>query len=135
MTIRKRSKKKSGQERECLGKRRQRITDLYQREMEEWKEMIVKSQEITPEERMEQIREKAYRLKAKREHDRGVYVKQCYDRQWRDASDEVRTLDSKARLDKLMYDRKHVVTNKESKLKESREDAKQREEWNKKKKK
>ena len=55
------------------------------------------------EERMEQIREKAYYLKTKREAERQEYVKKCCDRQWRDACDEARTLGSKARLYKLMH--------------------------------
>ena len=116
---------------EQIDARRAKLMKLYDDDMNQWKNIVVKSQYMSTEEQMEQIREKAYRLKAKREAERQEYVKKCCDRQWRDACDEARTLDSKARLDKLMHDRKHSVVNKEAK-KESREDAKTREEWNRK---
>ena len=44
----------------------------------------LKLQYMCTEERMEQIREKVYHLKAKREAERQEYVKKCCDRQWRD---------------------------------------------------
>lgn len=115
---------------ETLKVRREELKGLYESEMTQWREQVALSLHVSPEERMEQIRTKAYQLKEKRELERQSYVKQCYDRQWRDACDEARTLDSKAKLDKLMYDRKHALASKQSKF--SEEDIKQRREYKKK---
>jgi hypothetical protein len=42
------------------------------------------------------VREKAYKLKENREREKESYLEDCYDRQWRDACDDARTLDSAA---------------------------------------
>ena len=40
--------------------------------------------------------DKAYKLKQDREREKEKYIDDCYDRQWRDACDDARTLDSAA---------------------------------------
>jgi len=112
-----------------INKRHQKIKDLYEEEISKWRALVVESQYVSTETRIDQLRQKAYHLRAKRENERKEYVKACFDRQWRDACDEARSLDSKARLEKLVYDRSHAVVCKETKLKEMREDAKKSEEF------
>eukprot|EP00903_Cladosiphon_okamuranus_P014745 g13663.t1 len=80
---------------EALLARRHRVADLYNREMEGWEYEILNSAE-TIEQRKARILEKATKLRDARENSRRNYVQECYDRQWRDACDDARTLDSKA---------------------------------------
>mmetsp|Transcript_15781 Transcript_15781/g.23440 ORF Transcript_15781/g.23440 Transcript_15781/m.23440 type:complete len:479 (+) Transcript_15781:278-1714(+) len=126
-----RANKLTDNDEKILSNRRNKICQLYQREMAEWKEMVVESQEISMEGHMEQIREKAFRLKAKREAERRSFVKECYERQWRDGCDEARILDSRAIMDKLMRDRNDAVACKESRTKESQMDSTETAEWKK----
>ena len=64
--------------------------------MSHWKETLKSSLEVTPEERMERIRTRAYDLNAKREAERKEFVEECNERQWRDACGDLRAFDSKA---------------------------------------
>ncbi len=52
--------------------------------------------DATLEERKAALKARAYALKARNEAARQAYVQTCYDRQWRDACDDVRLLDGKA---------------------------------------
>mmetsp|Transcript_2981 Transcript_2981/g.4283 ORF Transcript_2981/g.4283 Transcript_2981/m.4283 type:complete len:476 (-) Transcript_2981:1321-2748(-) len=106
---RNRSKEEKELKQQLLEHRRSKLQALYQSELESWRQAIALNKNETPEERIERIREKAYRLKEQRERERQQYVAECYERQWRDACDDARTIDSKAQLEKLMIDRKNTV--------------------------
>ncbi len=67
---------------------------------------------VTQEERMEQIRARAYELKERREKERQAFVKECYERQWMESCDDLRALNSKAMLDRLTKDRELIIKNK-----------------------
>ncbi|KAL7515314.1 hypothetical protein ACHAXN_012779 [Cyclotella atomus] len=97
-----------------LKKRQQELKTLYGVEMDRWKTEVRDKLEVTTEQRMEQIRERAYALKAKREAERQEFVKECYQRQWRDANDDLRAIDSKATLDRLAQDRKLMLESKKA---------------------
>eukprot|EP00804_Cyclotella_cryptica_P023472 CCRYP_012132-RA/>CCRYP_012132-RA protein AED:0.30 eAED:0.30 QI:0/-1/0/1/-1/1/1/0/464 len=97
---------------EQLHRRQQDIQSLYTGEMHEWTSSLKEKLEVTPEQRMEQLRERAYALKAKREAERQEFVKECYRRQWRDSCDDLRAIDSKATLDRLTEDRKLIMKTK-----------------------
>jgi len=100
------------QDEEHLHKRKQELQSLYNGEMSKWKDTLQSSLEVTPEERMERIRTRAYELKAKREAERKEFVKESYERHWRDNCDDLRAIDSKATLDRIMIDRELMIQNK-----------------------
>mmetsp|Transcript_7779 Transcript_7779/g.13995 ORF Transcript_7779/g.13995 Transcript_7779/m.13995 type:complete len:472 (+) Transcript_7779:388-1803(+) len=100
------------QEEEELHQRKQELQSLYNDEMSQWKTTLQSSLEVTQEERMERIRTRAYKLKATREAERQNIVKECYERQWRDACDDLRAIDSKATLDRIMIDREMMIKSK-----------------------
>lgn len=77
-----------------LHERKQELADLYNFEMEDWKRMVLGKVE-TQEDRKQRIKERAYALKEARETKRQEFVQSCYNKQWRDACDDARTLDSK----------------------------------------
>jgi hypothetical protein len=70
-------------------------------------------------------------LKDRREGERKQFVSEMYSKQWRDANDDARTLDSQAIMDKLLRDRKAAVNYKEGdgKKKEEEEAKRQAEIW------
>lgn len=105
--------KEDGEE---LRRRQQELQQLYGGEMDRWKSELKEKLEVTQEQKMEQIRERAYALKAKREAERQEFVKECYERQWRDACDDLRAIDSKATLDRLAEDRKIMLEVKKAML-------------------
>ena len=92
-----------------LQQRKNELQSLYGGEMSHWKETLKSSLEVTPEERMERIRTRAYDLNAKREAERKEFVEECYERQWRDACDDLRAFDSKATLDRIVKDRESMI--------------------------
>ncbi len=100
------------QDEDELNKRQNELQSLYNREMSEWKDTLQRSLEVSQEEKIEQIRKRAYELKARRESERQKFVKECYERRWREACDDLRALDSKATLDRLMKDRKAMIQKK-----------------------
>ena len=55
------------QEQEDVTKRKQELQLLYNGEMQQWKQTLQSSLEVSQEEKMEQIRRRAYQLKDKRE--------------------------------------------------------------------
>ena len=61
--------------------------------MNNWREEVLSKVE-TVEERKARIMERAYKLRDARESARGKYVEECYNRRWREACDDARTLDS-----------------------------------------
>lgn len=103
---------------ETLLARRHAVADLYNREMEQWEHEILHSAE-TIEQRKQRILEKATKLKNAREGGRQKYVQECYDRQWRDACDDARTLDSKANTDWVTAQRWEQIAVKEAREKEN----------------
>ncbi|KAL3788845.1 hypothetical protein ACHAW5_009202 [Stephanodiscus triporus] len=100
------------QEQDELEKRKREMQSLRDGEMNGWKKTLQTSLEVTQEERMEQIRERAYELKAQREADRQAFVGECYERQWVDECDELRAIDSKATLDRMRKDQDAMIKNK-----------------------
>eukprot|EP00904_Undaria_pinnatifida_P013443 jgi/Undpi1/9229/HiC_scaffold_26.g11687.m1 len=119
-----RLKNLQGADAEELLARRHRVADLYNREMEQWEREILNSAE-TAEERKLRILDKANKLKNAREGARLKYVQECYDRQWRDACDDARTLDSKANTEWVTAQRweqvaERVATEKASGLENAR---------------
>jgi hypothetical protein len=107
---------------EELRERQADLASLYNGEMNEWKKDLRQKLEVTPQQRMEQIRSRAYALKAQREAERQEFVKECYQRQWREACDDLRAIDSKATLDRLAEDRKLMMLTKEAMEKNKVED-------------
>ena len=99
-----------------LKKRQENLQKLYGAEMDQWKSELKEKLEVTQEQRMEQIRERAYALKSKREAERQQFVKDCYQRQWRDSCDDLRAIDSKATLDRLAEDRKFMLEAKKASM-------------------
>eukprot|EP00520_Triparma_pacifica_P007033 CAMPEP_0118653246 /NCGR_PEP_ID=MMETSP0785-20121206/11733_1 /TAXON_ID=91992 /ORGANISM="Bolidomonas pacifica, Strain CCMP 1866" /LENGTH=473 /DNA_ID=CAMNT_0006545785 /DNA_START=265 /DNA_END=1684 /DNA_ORIENTATION=+ len=126
-----RAKQLSDQAADDLEERRLMLKQLYGKEMEEWNTLA--NQAETLEERKERIRARAHMLKARREEERKAFVSACYAKQWRDANDDARTLDSQAIMDKLLRDRKAAVNYKEGdgKIKEQEEAKRQAEIWKK----
>lgn len=94
---------------ENIEKRRQKMQELYEHERVTWQQEIEKRSEIPFEQKVKDIRERAYRLKDKREKENEAFVKECYDRQWREGCDEIRALNAKAITEKLIYDRMHAL--------------------------
>ena len=58
------------QEEEELLRRKQELQTIYNDEMSQWKETLRSSLEVSQEQRMEQIRSRAYELKCSREAER-----------------------------------------------------------------
>ncbi|KAL7547374.1 hypothetical protein ACHAWF_015266 [Thalassiosira exigua] len=104
---------------EELCRRKDELGSLFDGEMSKWAGTLKSSLEVTPEQRMEQIRKRAYELKEKREAERKEFVNECYIRQWRDACDDLRVFDSKATLDRIVKDRQSMIEN--NKLDEARQ--------------
>jgi len=99
---------------EDLVTRRGKLKDLYEGEKEQWEQELKRSTEVPLEQKINAIRERANELQLKRQHENEAFVADCFHRQWSEGSDEVRSLKSKALMDKLMYDRKHTIRKKES---------------------
>lgn len=88
--------------------RRRRLADLYNQEMMYWKNEVMTKVESV-EERKQRIMEKAYKLRDRREAERQKYIEECYDRQWREAVDDARTLDSQAMSKWVGDERKRMI--------------------------
>ena len=93
-----------------LKERQKAMADLYAAEMKEWKCQVQEKNTVTTEQRMEEIREKALRLRDAREKDRRQYIEQCYERQWRASSEEARKAESQAILARLLKEREKEET-------------------------
>jgi hypothetical protein len=100
------------QEQDELEKRKREVQSVREGEMNGWKKTLQTSLEVTQEERMEKIRERAYELKAQREADRQAFVGESYERQWVDECDELRAFDSKVTLDRVRRDQEAMIKNK-----------------------
>jgi len=127
-----RAKKLAEEEADDLSDRREALKALYKQEMADWKVMLANQAE-TLEERKERIRARAHLLKDQREAERQRFVKEMYDKQWRAACDDARTLDSNAVVEKLVRDRKAAVNYREGdgKVKAAEEAAHQAALWKK----
>ena len=76
--------------------------------------------------------ERAYALRDERERARQEHVKSSLDRQWRDACDDARTLDSEALLTLVSKERKAQIDEKiRNKSRLSEEEEKFNEDWKK----
>ena len=73
--------------------RKHELSQLYNQELEGWKQEVLTNVE-TIEERKDRIMRKAFALRDARESARQEYVTAAYQRQWRDANDDSRTLNS-----------------------------------------
>lgn len=91
-----------------IERRREALKALYDHEMKIWQEEIEMSREIPIEERMRNIKERAMHLKERREKENMMFIKECYDRQWRESCDEIRILKAKAIADSMIFDRKET---------------------------
>jgi hypothetical protein len=110
---------------ENLQQRRGKLKNLYNKERLEWKAAIKLASNVSQEERMLEIKKRAGRLLEKRAKEKQQFVNECYNRRWRDACDEIRSLDARAVTDKLMYDRKEAFSYKaDTTLKEEDEKKK-----------
>lgn len=107
-----RAKELADEDKKVLSLQNSLLKNLYKEEMLKWKQMLLDREE-TIEERKERIKDRAYKLKNQREDERRKFVNQMYDKQWRDACDDARTLDSLAITEKLVKDRKDAVNYKE----------------------
>ena len=76
--------------------RRELMKDLYESELNKWKNLMKIAQAVSRDKQLEQIKERAYRLKEKRETERREFVKECNKRRWRDGNDEIRAQESLA---------------------------------------
>lgn len=85
-----------------LLERRRKVANLYNVEMQSWREEALSIME-TQEDRKARIMDRAHALKDSREKAQQEYVKKAYDKQWRLACDDARLLDSEA-LEKFMSD-------------------------------
>jgi len=129
-TVENRARQLANEDADDVGERRAAMQRLYESEMNGWKVMLA-NQEETLDERKERIRERAYLLKNQRESERKNFVKEMYDKQWRDACDDARSLDSQAIMDKLLVDRKGAVdyAQGDGKVKEAEEAERQAGIW------
>ncbi|CAM9944709.1 unnamed protein product, partial [Phaeothamnion confervicola] len=96
-----------------LDARRQRLKDLYASESAGWEDEVLSSAE-TMEQRKERIRKRAMALRRARDEARSAFVQKCYDRQWRDACDDARTLDSEAMLRHVTSERRSQLADKDA---------------------
>ena len=96
-----------------LDERKKNLQSLYSSEMTDLEQTVQSSREISQEDRMNQIRDRAYMLKDQREKERHKFVSECYERQWADACDDLRILQSKQVLDRLTKDRALLIQQKE----------------------
>ena len=114
-----------------LVERRRALAELYNAELAGWRNEVMAKVE-TVEERKARIMERAYALRDARETSRKQYISECYDRQWRQACDDARTLDSKAMSMWVGKERQRMMIENEEKLaKEKQDHAKWVEDWNK----
>ena len=93
-----------------LQERQKKLHILYKKERLEWEVAIKLASNVSQEERMLEIKKRAGMLLEKRAKEKQKFVNECYNRRWRDACDEIRSLDAGAVTDKLMYDRKEAFS-------------------------
>jgi hypothetical protein len=101
----------------ALLERRRRLSELLNSEMQEWQEESLSRVE-TQEDRKARIMERAYKLRDQRDKNREEYIQSCYNRQWRDACDDARLLDSQT-LTKHMSDERLRQIEEKRRLKQS----------------
>lgn len=109
-----RTKKKIEDDAKKLDERQNQMKEMYERDAFELQKELEESTNISIEDRMKAIREKATRLQEKRAKEKEEFVNACYNRQWREGCDDVRTLNARAITDKLVFDRKHALDLKHS---------------------
>lgn len=84
----------------------------------------------TQEDRKARIMERAYKLRDERERLRNSHVKASLDKQWRDACDDARTLDSEALLKLVSKERQQQIEEKNAnKLRRKEEEREQTAAW------
>lgn len=83
------------------------IQSLYNNDKASWECEANARMAKSKDDKIEQIRSRAYRLKEQREAERLEFVKDCYKRQWRNSCDEMRALQSKEMLNQIVQERKH----------------------------
>lgn len=89
--------KMEAQNQQALYERRQKLASLYNSEMSAWQNEVTSNVE-TAEDRKDKIRARAKSLYDSRKSQEGSYVQKQRARQWRDASDDLRSLDTQATL-------------------------------------
>jgi hypothetical protein len=93
-------------------KTKNEINSLYNNDRATWEREANAKMVQSKEDRINDIRSRAYTLKAKREAERLEHVKNCYQKQWRDQNDEMRALQSKQMLDQVQLGRKLEIQRK-----------------------
>ena len=101
----------------ALLERRRRLAELLNDELQQWQAETLAKVE-TQEDRKARIMERAYALRDKRDKAREEYIQECYNRQWRDACDDARLLDSLA-LTKHMSDGRLAQIEEKKRLKQA----------------
>lgn len=91
--------------------RKRELADMYNREMEIWQDEFMARVE-TQDDRKSRIMERAYKLRDERERVRNEHVKISLDKQWREACDDARTLDSEALLKQVSQERHDQIEKK-----------------------
>ncbi len=91
---------------EQLRARQNELQSRYSNELSQWKAKLRESMVVPEEQKMETIRQRAFALKNSREKERLEFVEKCYNMQWKDGCDELRAMESKARTNRLVDDRR-----------------------------
>lgn len=102
------------QDEEQLRARQKELQSRYSNEMSQWKEKLLESMNVTKEQQLETIRQRAFALRENREKERLEFVEKCYHRQWKDGCDELRALESKETTNRLLEDRQKSVSRKQT---------------------
>ena len=119
-----RAKRMTEQDSQYLQLRQSKIKQLYETELSRWKKEIEERNYVSIEDRIDAIREKANRLREKREKEKKEFVNDCYNRRWREGCDDVRALTAKAVTEKLMIDREQSLGARKSDCDDFRDDEK-----------
>eukprot|EP00979_Chaetoceros_neogracilis_P009320 scaffold2111_cov267-Chaetoceros_neogracile.AAC.31 len=97
---------------EDLQRRKLMLQSLYEDEKYEWEEELEKSKQVTVEQKINAMRERADNLQQKRQQENDEFVAKCVQRQLQEGCNDVETLETKAlvAVDNSVYDRKHSTS-------------------------
>jgi hypothetical protein len=116
---------------ENLQRRQSALRHLYQSETEDWTERVRKKQHVSMEDKMDEIRTKAYKLRDEREAVRQNFVKDCYQRQWEGNCEDARALERDQFNKRILQGQKlGLQLHEQLKKKEDPKEQKRKVEWN-----
>lgn len=95
-------------ESQILQARRSRLAKLLARDEEQYRLEIAALQE-TPQQRAERLQARAIALKQTKEEKRKEVAEKCYEQQWKERSDELRTIESQRKLQVTVKERNEQV--------------------------